>query len=170
MTIEFEACERERLPLWDFGWLEATRYVLRTEYLPERAAEVLVELLRSRVYRNSFAEAESFKRDPGHIHGPFRADEIEVSDYQAISFDVLCEDVRKSLSDASFSQPPSNEQRKSVETLLARIRETALHCFRQRLDRADESHRHDSWFIHTIFHEYIVLENHAVWLLVVGYD
>lgn len=170
MTIEFEACERVQLPLWDYGWLNATRYVLRGEHLPERPAEVLLELLRSRIYRNSFAEAESFKRDPGPIHGPFWVDGIEVNDYQALSFDELCDGVRQSLADSSFSRPPSDEQRKSVESLLARIRETTLHCFRLRLDRADESHRHDTWFILTIFHEYIVLENHALWLLVVGYD
>ena len=170
MTVEFEACEREQLPLWDFGWLDATRYALRGEHLPERPSEVLLDLLHSRVYRNSFAEAESFKRDPGPFHGPFRADGIEVNDYQELSFDALCDDVRRSLADASFSRPPSDDQRESVETLLARIRETALHCFRLRLDRADEGHRHDTWFVHTIFHEYVVLENHALWLLVVGYD
>ena len=170
MAVEFNACERQQLPLWDFGWLDATRYALRGEHVPEQPAEVLFELLRSRVYRNSFAEKESFKRDPGPIHGPFRVDGIEVNGYHALSFDALCDDVRQSLADASFSRPPSDEQRKSVETFLARIRKTALHCFRLRLDRADESHRHDTWFVHTFFHEYVVLESFAVWLLVVGYD
>jgi hypothetical protein len=170
VTFEFEACERVHLPLWDFGWLDATRYALQGEPLSERPAEVLSGQLRSRVYRNSFAEAESFKRDPGPIHGPFWIDRIEVNDYEALSFDALCDHVRQSLADGAFSLPPSNEQRESVEAFLARIRESALHCYRLKLDRADESYRHDSWLVHTIFHEYVVLDQHTAWLLVVGYD
>ena len=170
MTVEFEASERKQLPLWDYGWLDATRYALRGKQPPEPPAEILRVLLRSRVYRNSFAEWESFKRDPGPIHGPFWVDRIEVSDYETISFDALCDDVRRRLSDPSFSSPPSDGQRESVETLLARIRKTAMHCFRLKLDRADESHRHDTWFVHVTFYEYVVFEHQALWLLVMGYD
>jgi hypothetical protein len=71
VTVEFEASERVHLPLWDFGWFDATRYALRGEHPPEQPAEVLFELLHNRVYRNSFAEMESFKRDPGPISRAF---------------------------------------------------------------------------------------------------
>lgn len=170
MTVEFEASEREQLPLWDFGWLDATRYVLRGEHPTEQPAEILRELLRNRVYRNSFAEWESFKRDPGPIHGPFWVDRIQVSDYESVSFDALCDDVRRGLAQPSFSRLPSDEQRESVEALLARLRKTALQCFRLKLSRSDESHRHDTWFVHVLFYEYVAFEHQALWLLVMGYD
>jgi len=170
VTLEFEACEHEDLPLWDFGFVDATRYTLRGEHAPERPAEVLSELVRSPVYRNNFIEPESFKHDPGPIHGPFRADQIEASDYETLSFEALCDDIRRRLADPSFSRPPSDEQRESVGALLARIKKTALHCFHLKLNRSDDSHRHDWWFVYTIFHEYIILEHRGLWLLVLGYD
>ena len=93
-----------------------------------------------------------------------------MSDYETVSFYALCEDVRRGLAEPSCSRPPSDEQHESVETLLARIRKTAMHCCHLKLSRGDENHRHDTWFVHTIFDEYVVFEHQAVWLLVIGYD
>jgi hypothetical protein len=159
-----------QIPLWDFGWLDATRYLEETEAFRLPTRDRLARLISSRDYRNSFATLESWKTDPGPIHGPFRLDAISASTFEEISFPELQRRVQSRLTGPEFQPVADNDQRRDVWRLVHRIAQTSRHCFFLNLDRRDKALQHEWGFVHSVFDEYAVLEEDALWLVVIGCD
>jgi len=156
--------------LWDFGWLDATRYVEPRDAARLPAEERLRRLVSSREYRNNFAERESWGKDPGPIHGPFRIEAILPASFKDISLPELQRRVQVRLTSPEFRPIAGAHQRGQVERLLQRVAAGARRCFYLNLDLQDKTKRHSYSFIHLLFDEYVALEEDALWLLVIGYD
>jgi len=156
--------------LWDFGWLDATRYVEPRGAAQLPAEDRLLRLVSSPEYRNNFAETESWRKDPGPIHGPFRIDAILPASFKEMSLPELQRRVQVRLTSREFKPIASAHQRDQVERLLRRVAAEARQCFHLKLELQDKTKQHRHSFVHLLFDEYIVLEEDALWLLVIGYD
>ncbi len=164
---DVETAEHLTLPLWDYGWLDATRYVWPADMWSPAAA--LSELLRDPVFARSFAAPRAQDASPG-IHGPFLIDRLSEREYAPVSFDDVREAIAERLVDGSFEQEPSPEQRAGVERLLVALAPQPLKWRKLTVRPGDPERRHEAWFVHRFFDEYVGCGQGATWLLVVGYD
>lgn len=158
------------MSLWDFGWFDATRYVEPRDTARLSAEERLRRLISSREYRNNFGERESWIKDPGPIHGPFRIEAILPASFKDISLLELQRRVQVRLTSPGFRPTAGRDQRGQVERLLHKVAAEARQCFYLNLDLQDKTKQHNYSFVHLLFDEYVVLEEDALWLLVIGYD
>jgi hypothetical protein len=156
--------------LWDFGWLDATRYVEPPDTARLPAEERLRRLVSSREYRNNFAESESWRKDPGPIHGPFRIEAILPACFKDISLPELQRRVQVRLTSPEFRPIADVHQRDQVDRLLHKVAAEARQCFYLNLDLQDRTRQHNHSFVHLLFDEYVVLAENALWLLVIGHD
>jgi hypothetical protein len=166
MQKYFHRIDRSLIGLWDFGWLQTVRYSCGLKDL--KPDSMLRGFLLDKVFCDPFLGDETtvdFQK-----HGPFYADRIAESDFQQIS----CEELRALLkAETERNDMGSNlttAQREKVDLCLVGVRCESSVCFVLSLDLDAVERRHDSWFVHTLFREFLAIEDEFVTQYVVGFD
>jgi hypothetical protein len=106
-------------------------YFERDETAKLPTLERLRRLITGRQYRSNFAEPESWRKDPGPIHGPSRIEAISPSASEEVSLPELQRRVQGRLTSPEFKPIADTDQRGRLRHKVAKA---ARQCFYLNLD------------------------------------
>ena len=168
---DFSVVEEKAFRLWDYGWLDIIRcYVPDLSDDSYNPADFFASLLNHRIYGKGYGSGVTSKDTPP-IHGPLLIHRLQPSDFVEISsFDQWIEHINVHY--AEFDGPPDKSQIEAVEDYFNGLPKEGIRYFKLAVNHEDEAYHHELWYIHTIFHEYILVnpKQEMMWLMVMGYD
>ena len=170
-NYDFKVVDTKQFRLWDFGWFNIISSQISglsgDSFIP---ADFFVTLLNHRIYRHGY---DGSKHETTDSHGPFLIERLQPSDFVEISsFNQWIEHINTHYADPEFDEPPDKSQIKAVGDYFNKLPKEGMRYFKLAVNHEDEAYHHELWYIHIIFHEYILVnpKKEMMWLTVMGYD
>lgn len=173
INYDFKVVDTKQLRLWDFGWFNIISSQVfglsGNSFIP---ADFFASLLNHRIYSKGYGSGVTSKDAPP-IHGPLLIHRLQPSDFVEISsFNQWIEHINVHYADPEFDEPPDKSQIEAVEDYFNKLPKEGMRYFKLAVNHEDEAYHHELWYIHMIFHEYILVnpKQEMMWLMVMGLD
>ena len=165
---DFTVIYNHHFKLWKYGWFDIIHCQVSgmrgDSYTP---AGFFASLLDHRIYRRDYCTS---MRETDGGHGPFLIERLKPSDFVEISFDEWIGHIHARYVDPEG--PPDKRQTDAIEDYINGLPLKEMRYFRLAVNLEDKKYHLESWFIHTFFDEYILLnpQHENMWLMVMGED
>ncbi len=158
-----------------YSWLKVETYLINS--LEEGYSQDILfsTLLRDSLYQRSYLVPRVLEK--GHeIHGPFYLSKLSSENFKKITTERFSERINEIFySEIGFTKNDEKidtAKQDEAKQLLDKLPKDCSDYYELNVSREDEKYHHESWFILTIFYEFIIIEQSTkkLYLCVLGED
>ncbi|HNE06522.1 MAG TPA: hypothetical protein PKI78_01230 [Anaerolineales bacterium] len=158
-----------------YSWLEVETYLINNLEEGYNHDVFFSALLRDKLYQRSYQVPRVL--DKGYeIHGPFYLSKLNSENFKKITieqFSVKINDIF--YSEVGFTKNDEKidiARQQEARWLLNKLPKDWADYYELNVSREDEKYHHESWFILTIFYEFIIVERSTkkLYLCILGED
>ena len=162
--------------LCSYSWLDVETYFISNLEEQDYNREALFNaLLSHKLYHRSFLSAKAFVK-PSDIHGPFKIVKLSPDSFKQITLEQFSRKTDDIVHSRCDGVPDADEidmaWQAETRWLLNKLPKEFADYYELGILPDDENYRHESWWVLTVFHEFIIVERSTkkLYLCVIGSD
>ena len=161
--------------LWGYSWLEIETYLIDNLSEGYEKDALFNALLNDKLYKRSYQTPKALEKG-FEIHGPFYLSKLSPEIFEKITAEKFSERIND-IFHSEYGSPPNEDQVEIARLsesrwLLDKLPKDTADFYELNIRREDEKYHHESWFVLSMFYEFIIIEQSTkkLYLCVLGED